>query len=501
LKNIAHKSLKLLVVSLLYLFTIIGYTKDSKISYRSVRLYVEKQVENIWFTDINKNKNLEICIQEANNILLYSSTSDGLYDSKNNMSIPVPSDFLIYDIVEEASGKFFMVGLTNEGVKGFIADSSSQSSVELLYASKTPFRKTNSSNPVRRKMLVDYDNDNNVDIISPIREGVVLLKKKDDKWIGTELKISWDIFHSFWGISMGVPDQIIITYPDCFFYDFNGDGLLDLWIRNDVPPSANNDFKIYLQESGGAISTTPITPFSVDSKKKSKGDYPYSIRPIVTDLNGDNVADVVSSNSRNKIFTLLGSKEKTESNQPSQIIQYSGWLVGFWVVDINNDGHKDLVVAYVDEIDVWSALKILTQRKIDIHAAVYINEKNGNFPSGPNYNQSISVPFFISAINEQVSLKTPYLVTFDADVNGDGFKDLVVKTGSEELSVYNGIADKVFSEKVNCTINTMNTEGFTSDTPRIVDLNGDKIDDLVILHSRSTDNKHVVEILLSSVQK
>ena len=80
-----------------------------------------------------------------------------------------------------------------------------------------------------------------------------------------------------------------------------------------------------------------------------------------------------------------------------------------------------------------------------------------------------------------IEVKRSFTILTTADLDGDGRKDLVIRTGPETLSVYRGTAEGVWATKATTIAipamgRSPDIEGYASD------LDGDGRDDVVLLY-------------------
>ncbi len=163
--------------------------------------------------------------------------------------------------------------------------------------------------------------------------------------------------------------------------DFNGDGLTDLAVADDLPPDASN-VALFYSQAPGALDPEPNRQLSIDARvfdlaagdldsdgdvdlvsvhseflqflvNSGTGDFtvpaplplPNFARQIrIADLSGDGNVDLVVSNPiEDRMFVLLGSGG-------GNFGEAAGYAVGdkplrFAVADLNGDGSTDIVVA------------------------------------------------------------------------------------------------------------------------------------------------------------
>jgi hypothetical protein len=136
--------------------------------------------------------------------------------------------------------------------------------------------------------------------------------------------------------------------------DFNGDGLMDIFVANDTEPNflfinqGNGKFKESGLEYGVAYNAqgTSVSGMGCDAK----------------DFNNDGWVDIVYNDLYGQVFGLLrndGGKSFTDISWPSKFgaltRNLSGWSIGF--IDYNNDGWKDIYSANGDVDNLMATAK------------------------------------------------------------------------------------------------------------------------------------------------
>jgi len=144
--------------------------------------------------------------------------------------------------------------------------------------------------------------------------------------------------HSAFGKALGKGMGISIA-------DFNGDGLMDVFIANDTEPNF-----LFLNQGNGQFKEVGI---EYGTAYNAQGDSVSGMGCDAKDVDNDGWPDIVYNDLQGQVFGLLRNEKGKafddmtwSSNLGSLSRRYSGWSIGF--VDFNNDGWKDIYSANGD---------------------------------------------------------------------------------------------------------------------------------------------------------
>jgi hypothetical protein len=227
--------------------------------------------------------------------------------------------------------------------------------------------------------------------------------------------------------------------------DLDGDGNKDVLST----PGVNNVY-LYKGDGAGNFGSGPQTLVTTDTTNYCS---------TVGDFNRDGYQDMaIFSDGVVNIYNATGYG--SFNSYPSH--EYPGGLAGSQkaaAVDINNDGNSDFV---------WAD-------PFDNYLYSYRNNGDGSF-SGT----SIVVPANISSDEpNSTDQGVDFLVLRQGDYNGDGLTDLLVEEGSSfiDIALNNGKGGFEFHRAINT--NTISAFSLASIEPIHADLNGDGYEDLV----------------------
>jgi enediyne biosynthesis protein E4 len=203
--------------------------------------------------------------------------------------------------------------------------------------------------------------------------------------------------------------------------DFDDDGWMDLFVSNDTTPSTlfMNDRDGTFTESGfeRAVAFTeraePVSGMGADAR----------------DVDNDGWPDVFQTALVNETFPLFKNVGKgmfedvtTRSGLATLSRPRSGW--GNGIVDLNNDGWKDLFVACADVMDPNGAFR----ERLPMANAVFVNLRGGRFADG---SPGAGAAFARKAVHRGAAF---------GDIDNDGRLDVVVTALDGPLELWRNVS-------------------------------------------------------------
>ena len=194
-----------------------------------------------------------------------------------------------------------------------------------------------------------------------------------------------------------------------------------------------------------------------------------------------------------------GEKTEGPSHKPAaSTLHLSGYQFAPHLVDLDGDGLKDLVVTGI-AINPANTLRALTTGKVTAETLAFLNRWGEGqaryFRDEPDANvQSdirVNVRFNYAGTLE---VERSFTILPEADVDGDGLKDLLIRTSDEELTVRRGRAKSVWEAegrtlKIPPRGASPDIEGYTADQ------DGDGKAEVVLLYRKPPNGKDRVFIL------
>ena len=465
--------------------------------------------------NIKKNKNRHLHIY---------AFSEGTWVSK--LDVPLRPEVLFVDVVN-IGGRDRLITYEPGRLNWFDPDSSVE---RALVKVTTNYKATKDGGIPYVDISRDINRDNLDDLIVPDLDGF---------WIATQLHDG-----SFTDpIKLGPPDPFLdkvalddtrsyrevgITPLTVHWYlsrvhqmDYDQDGRSDLVFWN------ADHFDVYRQDANGMFSTAAET-FTVDIPFDTDGAYSIAFdfsgenmfslifgfrentkRKVLhtfQDLNGDGVSDLMIHSLEGRSLGKQRSLYEVHFGMPtpdgivyardvSMTIRPRGTAGGLqpwgyssqWIQDLNGDGKIDLLFKDV-KTGLVGMSRAMVGKSIAIDLEFHCME-DGTYPDKPTT---------MRKIRPALDLFEPDRVLFPVvllgDVNGDGRSDLLVGKNWEELHVFLGVPGPELLARTpqKVAVAMPNDER----NARLVDLNRDNKQDLLIYYPSSTDS-HRVALLIA----
>ena len=287
------------------------------------------------------------------------------------------------------------------------------------------------------------------------------------------------------------PINARFVFPAVHLADFDGDGLLDLFLAQE------DRITVFKQAAGGVFKEQPdyARDFAIRTPEERK-EMSSPAAVMIRDIDGDGRADLVV---RKQVSQGLASATTTSLvffGQPGggygkmadQVLRHEGASgVEVQLADVTADGRPDLVVPSVN-IGVFAIIRILTSKTLKMNFQVFaFDPKTRKFDSKPSAERELR---FKISTNGQADSQA---VDLFGDYDGDGRPDLVYGTDDEELSIFRGQPGGALFEED--PVEKIEGRAFGDVLP--VDLTGAGRDDLVLHYPSTKGHRGEVVVLLN----
>jgi len=413
--------------------------------------------------------------EQKSHLAVFIMNPDNSYPASPSWDYTLPPDARSFDCGDVAPPPGAeLVLFRDSGIYYYDKSDGKLGKAEPLIESPTIFRYAQYRNPARQHFLVNVDQDSKMEVLAPEITGPAIYKQNDaGKYeLFQKVKLPAELSYKTgsWGDITHTDDinqflrfrtymkrtAATYTVPDLFMEDFNGDK------KPDLVAILGTDLWVFCQGEDGKFSDKPCLHFkkSVLSINEKKLGFMGEMLTFV-DLNGDGLADIIkvkfgSVEQRVNIqYMIFYQKPGLQfPSQPDQKINSSGFRADFGAYDMRNIGKRDIVVPYF-RFAPAQAFKMLTENAVKVQFKIFLMGQNGRYAQDPKmefakFDRRVQLPYQINVLgiimDPEAMIKGEFnpLVHFGADVNGDGYPDLVADSGADTLNIYFGNKDVNF---------------------------------------------------------
>ncbi len=277
--------------------------------------------------------------------------------------------------------------------------------------------------------------------------------------------------------------------------DLNFDGQPDLfYLRDHVLHGylKRADGSYVTQQTRRNIPLDFLSEARLEEIEESRGEIDQSnliIKQIaaIEDINSDGLLDIATEATisrglfeKNSEFDLYLGREVDGwldfSAAPDTNVVSKGVQLEWKLLDLDGDERKDLITTTV-RISLMKIVGALFSGSVNVKFSFYRMTENSTFPENPDYRSFARMAFDLKTGH----VKIPALVV--ADFDADGRKDLMLQSGSAEMSYYAGVAEeRLFSTKASVLRMDLPSNG---ELVQSDDVNGDGRSDLIIRYDAS----------------
>ncbi|MDP5029803.1 VCBS repeat-containing protein [Paraglaciecola sp.] len=374
-------------------------------------------------------------------------------------------------------------------IPAVVNDLQSNSYLKPLHTVSTMYFGTKSDALLQSNFSQDINDDQQDDFILSQFEKVDLWLSKP----GTKERVTQSL--SIPALMIVEGEALTFKPHELFLADMNRDG------RSDLVLVETGQLKVFEQNSQGTfdIQGKPVhlaedieginwwDKIDADGQQLSQSNLKHKMVELITDINGDAVADLVvrfaqssgvldRTNDYEVYYGQLKSQGLMFAKTADTRIQSSSTLSDFRLVDLDNDGRQEVMVSAF-ELGVSQIISALLSSSIEQEILLFKMDDNQAYPAKPTESQEVEITFSLSS----GSRGEPMVKLID--LNGDGLKDFVFSEEDEQIRVNMAVNDakRLFnrrSEKYSVQV-PKNAKAITHS-----DINLDGKTDLILHYSR-----------------
>jgi len=458
---------------------------------RRVDLEVGGRITEVLPADLDGDGRPDLFVVRGREGLIFFQGDDGSWPSRPNQRFRLHPRTLLFDLADvTGDGRAEVVLLMADGV--YVYRLRARRGGRLLYGLRPErlveidsFLARPVADEVRRKELVrDLDGDGAADLVLPRRDGFSVLRGLGGGELADPLVLPAPPVARLHPGSDRVSSRLRASYwfanPVLAQWDAEGgpelllaqEGSLAVYAARGGPLPLHREASYTLPDQR-RFSFTVENPFELD----------FTMPLVLRDLDGDGRTDVSSTHvgqGTTRVFLNRGQPAEDLAT-PAQSIRAKGVTLISFYTDLDGDGLLDLVLPRIDEIGVWSILKVLVTRSVPVEVLFYYQRAEGGpaFPSEPDLVREIEIPVVFGNQGERFALGTTITANM-GDFDGDGRRDLLHRTEDDRVDVYRGLPGRRIDEDPSISGAIRDVEPYRFCLADVAELTGDARSDVIL---------------------
>lgn len=486
------------------------------------QIYTAADRNSVFLADLNGDKFKDLLLQAAGAIYWFDKKT-GRFDAEPT-AIPL-ADGGLFDYADvNADGKTDVVVINKNGVLAFLQNGNAFAVEPIWIIREESFLNLLPGGGVMLEVpkfwnfVFDFDGDGREDVFFPrVDNFYLLLQKVPGKFTKVVMKSRLDrtVHASQRGFQSGIEKvasgYVFVKYalPEIITLDVNDDKLPDVIVNWGI---------VYLQQKDGTYPDDPLLAGG-DLSDKIAREYNkrvYALNPqnddqdganpfkSLLDIDGDGAKDRVSNRERYgvggmksevRIFFGVGEKDTTFPKSPDQIIVDKNFVPsGALFTKINDDDALDLIM-FSTRFQINDLVSFIKANRGEVKGELnfYFFDKGArSYPRNCSLQIPISLKFKISSpglFSGKIFRYMDTVFRVNSDFNGDGKKDLLIRTSNEKLQIFLNLGpDSFFAKDPHHSVFVPDFDFIT-----VQDIDGDGKADIMMKDARSSK----IRVLLS----
>ncbi|MCA9319661.1 MAG: VCBS repeat-containing protein [Planctomycetes bacterium] len=310
----------------------------------------------------------------------------------------LPSRSYVWDTADLEDGPALLV-MSKEGLLGrhlLAKDASWQT----LAAADGLFRGRLTSAPLRHRLARSHGA-LGLDIVRPTETalGVTRWSKEGASQLALHPTTVRSDQNLGWGLGYTMTSRLSVPY-----FEFAQRGLL---FRRDT------DLMLADLDQGGEPALWGRVPRDRDNKIFK---FKIWVSDMISDWDGDGASDLLYCDPGDGLVLCYRGKGRpgAEKPGPDQAIRISGYVLWRWLIDVDGDGRKDLLILRIPSLNLLGQLQVVTQGKLPTTLEVRRQKEDGSFEESVTWSEAMAMPVEVSLTRSQRRIRyraplTPFL--------------------------------------------------------------------------------------------
>jgi hypothetical protein len=136
-------------------------------------------------------------------------------------------------------------------------------------------------------------------------------------------------------------------------------------------------------------------------------------------------------------------------------------------------------------------------KEVPVELYFFYGRGDGSYPKEPDEVRALDIPILFSSARRGLNIGTSAVLTILGDFDGDGRRDLLIRSDRDRLAVYPGQGRR-FAGDSSLSMQLRDMDGFRFLEPVTTDLNGDGLADVILTYYSWDGAEDQLSVLLSS---